>query len=389
MYKRIQELESKQSFFLFGARGTGKSTLLQQQKYLLNSKDSVLWIDLLSPEDEEKYSLKPQTLLHEVEAMKKHLQWIVIDEIQKAPKLLNVVHKIIESTSIQFALTGSSSRKLKRIGANLLAGRAYTFQLFPFTSQEMGKDFNLDEALAWGTLPGSTNASTTKQKALFLKSYYNTYIKEEIVAEQAVRNLNPFRLYLPICMQNEAEPLNFSNISDQTGVDTKTIQNYYDILCDTHLGFFLNPYGKSIRAVQKKAPKFYFFDTGVRRAIEKQLSIPLQKKTSDYGKLFETWYINEVHRYNECKGLDYNFSYIRTKDDAEIDLIIERPDKSVSLVEIKSSEKIEERHLKHLNSFKNDFPNADLICVCNEKKARKVDGVWILPWKESFKVLRL
>lgn len=251
----------------------------------------------------------------------------------------------------------------------------------------MGKDFDLELALAWGALPEIQSAKTPRQKSLYLKTYCETYIKEEIVAEQAVRNLNPFRLFLPLCMQNETEPLNFSKIGDQSGVDTKTVQNYYEILCDTHVGFFLNSYQRSIRAVQKQAPKFYFFDTGVRRAIEKQLSISLQAQTSEYGRLFESWYINEVHRYNEYLGLDYSFSYLRTKDDAEIDLIIERPNKQVSLVEVKSTEHVEDRHLKHLLHFKKDFPKADLFCVSREKKSRKVDGVWILPWKESFGAL--
>jgi uncharacterized protein len=302
---------------------------------------------------------------------------------------LDIVHKLIESTSIKFALTGSSSRKLKRIGANLLAGRAFNFRLFPMTSVEIGPSFNLEAALTWGSLPKIFSLKTSRQKSLFLKSYLETYLKEEIIAEQVLRNLNPFRLFLPMCLQNETEPLNFSKIAVDTGVDTKTIQSYYEILCDTHLGFLLNPYDKSVRSVQKKASKFYFFDTGVRRAIGKSLKISLQKQTSDYGILFESWFINEIYRYNEYHQLDYTLSYLRTKDDAEIDLIIERPNGSVSLVEIKSSEKIEERHIKHLVSFKNEFPNAELICVSNEKKARRQNDVLILPWQQAFNVLKM
>lgn len=386
MLNRILEIDPANSFFLFGARGTGKSTLLRHQKFL---QKECQWIDLLDPEEEEKYSLRPELLLQEVRAMNKKPKWIVIDEIQKAPKLLNVVHKLIESSDIKFALTGSSSRKLKRMGANLLAGRAFKFQLFPFTSMELGSQFQLDDVLNWGCLPSTQNHKTAKQRALYLKTYYETYIREEIVAEQAVRNLNPFRMFLPICMQNETEPLNFSKMAEQAGVDTKTVQNYYEILCDTHVGFFLNSYSKSIRAVQKQAPKFYFFDCGVRRAIEKQLNIPIQKKTTEYGKLFESWFINEAYRYNEYAQLDFNFSYLRTKDDAEIDLIIEKPNKTVCLVEIKSADHVEDRHLKHLIHFKEKFPGAEAFCVCNETKTRIKHGVTIIHWSKAFEALGL
>jgi predicted AAA+ superfamily ATPase len=275
------------------------------------------------------------------------------------------------------------------MGANLLAGRAFRYFLYPLTSFELGPKFDLEDQLNWGSLPEIIKFKNVKDKALYLKAYLENYIKEEVVAEQSVRNLTPFRLFLPICMQNETEPLNFSKIAESTGVDVKTIQNYFEILVDTHLGFFLNSYDKSLRAVQKSAPKFYFFDGGVRKAIEKQLTIPLQKQTTQYGKAFESWFINECFRLNEYHQLDFKFSYLRTKDDAEIDLIIERPDRTISLVEIKSSERIEARHLKHLKHFEKDFPNSNKICVCNEKKSRQVDKILITPWKKAFKLLNL
>ncbi len=386
MIQRLLKISKTKSFFLFGGRGTGKSTLIHN---LAEFKSKTLKIDLLLPEQEEKYSLRPQTLFDELDGNPDNLKWVFIDEVQKSPKLLDVVHKLIESTHLKFVLTGSSSRKLKRLSANLLAGRAFRYFLYPLTALELGKKMNLEHQLNWGSLPEVFTLKTNKDKALYLKSYVDNYIKEEIVAEQAVRNLNPFRLFLPICMQNETEPINFTKLAEATGVDIKTIQNYFDIIIDTNLGFFLNSYSRSVRAVQKEAPKFYFFDTGVRRAIQKQLSIPVEKQTSNYGKLFESWFVNECHRLNEYNQLDYQFSYLRTKDDAEIDLIIERPNGTFTLVEIKSSEKIEQRHLKHLKLFKDDFKNADLVCVCNEKKVRKTDGVTVSPWSEAFKILKL
>jgi predicted AAA+ superfamily ATPase len=385
MIKRTLKLSKSRSFFLFGARGTGKSTLISQDRTF---DKNCLKIDLLEPDQEEKYSLRPQILLEELDGNPDGYKWVVIDEVQKSPKLLDVVHKLIESTDIKFVLTGSSSRKLKRMGANLLAGRAFRYFLYPLTSFELGPLTNLDEQLNWGSLPEIIKFKNTKDKSLYLKAYLENYIKEEVVAEQAVRNLTPFRLFLPICMQNETEPLNFSKIAESTGVDVKTIQNYFEILIDTHLGFFLNSYDKSLRAVQRSAPKFYFFDGGIRRAIEKQLTIPLQKQTSQYGKAFESWFVNECFRLNEYHQRDFKFSYLRTKDDAEIDLIIERPDGTISLVEIKSAERIETRHLKHLRHFGLDFPSANKVCVCNEKRSRKVDEILISPWQKAFKLLK-
>ncbi len=386
MISRSLKISKSRSFFLFGARGTGKSTLIKNDPTF---SKKCLFIDLLEPDQEEKYSLRPQILFEELKDNPEGYLWVVIDEVQKSAKLLDIVHKLIESTNVKFALTGSSSRKLKRMGANLLAGRAFRYFLYPLTSLELGKDMDLEHQLNWGSLPEIIHLKKPQDKALYLKSYLENYIKEEVVAEQAVRNLTPFRLFLPVCMQNETEPLNFTKLAEATGVDVKTIQNYFDVLIDTHLGFFLNSYDRSLRAVQKSAPKFYFFDCGVKRAIEKQLSIPIKKQTSEYGKLFESWFMNECHRLNEYYQLDYKFSYLRTKDDAEIDLIIERPNKTIALVEIKSTDKIEERHLKHLKHFKKDFPDAELICVCNEKILRKSNGIMVTPWQRAFKILKL
>ncbi len=386
MFKRNLRITNSRSFFLFGARATGKSTFVKNLDFL---KRRTRYIDLLEPAVEEKYSLNPQILIDELKENSQGYKWVLIDEVQKVPKLLDAVHYLIESTDLKFALTGSSSRKLKRVGANLLAGRAFRNSMFPLTCIEMGKKFSIQFQMNWGSLPEVTQLKSDKERSQYLRTYYETYIREEIVAEQLVRNLNPFRLFLPICMQNETNPLNFTKIAEQTGVDTKTVQNYYDILIDTHLGFYLNSFDRSLRSVQIKAPKFYFFDIGVRRAIEKQLSNPVVQGTSLYGTLFESWFINECYRLNEYGQLDYKFSYFRTKDDAEIDLIIERPDGSIALVEIKSAENVEDRHLKHLNHFQKDFPEAEYICVCNASHARTRGKIKILPWSAAFRALRL
>ncbi len=380
MLKRLCSLSQNQSFFLFGARGTGKSTLLRS----LSQFKGCLYIDLLKPSQEEIYSLDPEALIRQTQHLTKR-DWVVIDEVQKCPKLLDVIHGLIEDKKINFALTGSSSRKLKHGGANLLAGRAVVFSMFPLTYFELQNKLSLAEILNWGTLPKILEFSTGLEKNRYLKSYVHTYLKEEIQVEQVVRKLEPFRLFLPVAAQMDGQILNYSKIAKDVGADHKTIANYYQILVDTNLGFLLDSYHKSVRKVQHETPKFYFFDTGVKRALEKQINIPLEPKTTTYGNAFEAWFVNECHRYNSYYELDYSFSYLRTKDGAEIDLIIETPDKKIFLIEIKSASKIDADHLKHLISFKKDFIGAEFICACDVSRKEMRDEIQILPWRDALK----
>ncbi|OGR87032.1 MAG: hypothetical protein A3J74_03090 [Elusimicrobia bacterium RIFCSPHIGHO2_02_FULL_57_9] len=379
MIPRLCNPSKTHSFFLFGARGTGKSTMLRQAPFLKNC----LYIDLLKPDVEERYALSPKLFEQHARAVDAK-KWIVLDEIQKAPKLLDIVHLLIEERDQRFALTGSSSRKLKRGGANLLAGRAFVYQLFPFSFPELGDAFALESALEWGSLPKIVSLNNNADRANFLRAYVQTYVKEEIVAEQLVRQLDPFRLFLPIAAQMNGQILNFTNIAADTGVDHKTVQTYFEILVDTNMGIFLNPYGRSVRKVQRQSPKFYFFDYGVKRALQRTLNQPLPRQTAEYGDAFETWFINECHRLNSYQQLDFTFSYLRTKDDVEIDLVIERPGMAPALVEIKSAPRIDERHIRSLKHFAKDFPKSDLICAAQVPLAQNMDGVQVLPWKDAF-----
>ena len=282
MIQRIPRLSTRNSFFLFGARGTGKSTLIEQ-KY--HSKKT-LWIDLLLYEEEEKFSQNPDELLFILN--KKKYQKVVIDEIQKVPKLLDVIQKIMrEKSGIQFIMTGSSARKLKRGAGNLLAGRAFQYYLFPFSIFELDEKVDLNHILKFGTLPEVFQKKSQSDKKEFLKSYVQTYLKEEIVSEQIIRKLNPFRNFLRVAAQQSGQIINYSNISQDVGADDKTVKNYFSILEDTLLGFFLPHYHRSIRKQQRQSPKFYFFDTGVKRALDKQLESPLVKNTYSYGNAFE------------------------------------------------------------------------------------------------------
>ncbi|MEI7973433.1 MAG: AAA family ATPase [Bdellovibrio sp.] len=378
-------ISSASSFFLFGPRGSGKSTLIKNLPFLKNA----LVIDLLKPQVEDRYRLDPGLLEKEVSALHAG-DWVVIDEVQKLPKLLDLVHSLIEEKKIHFALTGSSSRKLKRGASNLLAGRAFHYRLYPFIQAELKSDFDLNEVLTWGTLPKVTTLKNPEDKALFLESYVHTYLKEEIQIEQLVRNIDPFRMFLPIAAQMSGQLINYSNISRDTGVSYKTIETYFQILEETLLGFFLLPFERSVRKVQKQSPKFYFVDNGIKRALEGgKLRQALLARASDYGNAFEAWFIFECQARNQYMKKDYRFSFLRTRDDVEIDLIIQKPNGDEVLIEIKSTSNPKAQDLKSLSRMKESFPKAELMCVCQVDRIQKWDGISVLPWKSAFKALDL
>ena len=383
MVRRIQKLHPSNSFFLFGARGTGKSTLAE---YRFSVKGT-LWIDLLLYKEEEAFSHNPDRLLSILKAAK--YKRVVIDEIQKVPKLLDVVQKAMGIwPNIQFIMTGSSARKLKRGFGNLLAGRAFQYYLFPFSVFEANQGISLDHTLQFGSLPGIINKSNPSDKKEFLTTYVHTYLKEEITSEQIIRKLNPFRHFLQVAAGQNGQILNHSSIAKDIKADDKTVKNYFSILEDTLLGFFLPSYHKSIRRQQNQASKFYFFDTGVKRALEKQITVPLQKNTYAYGKAFEHKMILECFYLNEYLKKDFGFYYLKTKDQNEVDLIIERPGKKDILVEIKSTEHIQKKHIKTLRIFKKDWPSGCEAQLWSQSKIpQQMEGVKCLFWKQALKTL--
>ena len=334
---------------------------------------------------EDLYAQNPKTLVEQIQSPSRNFEWVVIDEIQKVPKLLDVVHQQIENSPVKFAMTGSSARKLKKGGANLLAGRAFMNHLFPLTHIEMETEFDLLQALQWGTLPKTTQLKLSEEKEAFLKAYALTYLKEEIWAEHIIRQLDPFRKFLEIAAQTNGQIVNFSNIARDVGADTKTVQSYFQILEDTLLGFFLESFHLSIRKQQHKNPKFYLFDTGAKRALDKTLTQALLPNTYAFGKAFEHFIILEAHRLNIYRGRDFGFSYLRTKDDVEIDLIVERPGAKMALVEIKSASLVDERDTKSLEHFLKDFPKGEAFLLSRDPNPKKIGNVQALPWQMGFK----
>lgn len=380
---RIIRLPDSSSFFLFGPRGSGKSSLLKERFGGIPS----LWLDLLDSELEATLAQHPENLREMIEALPPTTRLIVIDEVQKVPSLLNAVHKLIEKKqNFIFILSGSSARKLKRGGANLLAGRALLCSLDPFVSFELNKAFDLPHALNYGMLPLVWNNRTPDYCQHFLRTYAHTYLKEEIAQEQVVRRLEPFRKFLEVAAQNNGKIVNNASVARDCGVTDKTVAEYYSILEDTLLGFSLEPFHHSFRKRFRMKPKFYLFDTGITRALNRTISVEAIPKTSQYGDLFEHFIVLEVRKLIHIFSPDTRMTFLQTEGGREIDLVLERPGKPLAFVEIKSAQSIQNQHLESLKAIAPDFPNAELFCLCQEPFPRITDqNIRILPWQQGLR----
>jgi uncharacterized protein len=377
MFARAINLPKNRSFFLFGARGTGKTSLLKRIY-----GDGALYIDLLNLDSEAKYQLEPERLYRELSAIPAAQRVpVIIDEVQKVPKLLDVVHRKIEEGGWQFVLTGSSARKLKRGAANLLAGRAAVFHLFPLLANEIGPDANTDALIQFGALPQVVTAANDLDRKRYLKAYSQTYLKEEVWGEQFVRKIEPFRKFLPMAAQMHGQPVNFSKIGRAVGVDDSTVKSYYSILEDTLIGFFLESYSGSIRRQLRATPKFYLFDTGVKRTLKDQIDFPAIHGTYEYGVLFETLVISEIMRRVAYREISLRFSYLSTEGGAEIDLVVSQGKKVVALIEIKSSSTVDPTDLQHLRAFQDDFKGASFYCLYGGHDRSDDNGIRIYPWR--------
>ena len=383
MIKRLQKLSSQHSFFLFGARGTGKTTLLKNRFLTKNT----LWLDFLSFKEEQRFSLNPD-LLTEI-LRENSFKRVIIDEIQKVPSILDIVHKEIEhNKKIQFVLTGSSARKLKKGQANLLAGRLFTFALHPLTYLEWENNFDLNLVLQFGSLPGLTDYKKSQNKIRYLESYVHTYLKEEVLSEQLIRKIKPFKSFLEISAQSNGHIVNYSKIARQLRVDYTTVQNYFDILIDTHLGFYLNNFNRSFRKQIYQSPKFYLFDLGIQRVLLNKTQVALTSSSYEYGLAFEHFIILELIRLNNYYETNFKFYYLKDKDGNEIDIIIQQPTGKEILVEIKSSQITNKEHGKTLEKFLQvwDRP-CDLQVWSQDTKNRRIGTVRHYHWKTAVKKL--
>ncbi|WP_291322638.1 DUF4143 domain-containing protein, partial [Desulfonatronospira sp.] len=340
-----------------------------------------LYINLLPQRDFLHYAKSPGKMREEILA---HLDryenpLCVIDEIQKIPALLDEVHELIESKGIRFILTGSSARKLRRGGANLLAGRAYTYHLFPLTFTEAGDLFDLDKALTTGMLPVLWN-SDSEHPAEFLRSYAETYLKEEVAAEGLVRDIGPFAYFLDIVAANNGETVNFNNIARECSVSVKTAQQYFHILEDTFLAFKLSAWTRSGRRRLISHPRYYLFDTGVTNALAHTLTRQLNPNV--YGRRFEQFVISQLMAQIEYRRLDYQFYYWRTHHGAEVDVLICQGNRIICALEIKSSQHISTESLRGLKSFADDNPGVPAYVLGHRQKRRHLNNIVLMNWDD-------
>jgi predicted AAA+ superfamily ATPase len=381
MIRRSCKLSQNNSFFLFGPRGAGKTTLIEEQ---FGPEDTV-FLDLLDPDTFDSFMLDKRRFLAIIEQEKNRGKRVVIDEVQKLPELLDIVHAQIHKTKRQFVLTGSSSRRLKQKGTNLLAGRAWVYHLFPFSTQELGERFELAQCLQRGALPEAYLAGSAEDAREYLTAYVSTYLQKEIQEERWVRNLGPFRKFLAIIAQLNGHIVNKTKVASEVGVDDVTVDNYLEILEDTLIGFFLPSFHTSVRKAQRVAPKFYLIDPGIKRALDRSLSVPLQSGTSAWGDAFEHWVILEFKKLISYRRYDWELSYLRTKDDVEIDLIVDRPGMKRLLIEIKSSERIVERDAKALETLGKEVdPEAERWILSNDPVEQRFGGTVARFWREVF-----
>lgn len=377
IHRMLKPLKS-QSFFIFGARGTGKSTFLMKQ-----FDQKFHYINLLDERWEARYSRNSDLLVSDLAALDSQPKWIVIDEIQKVPKLLDVVHNLIETSGYKFVMTGSSARKLKRGAANLLAGRAFNYQMFPFTYTELKDKFELDFVLAWGSLPKIFELPSADRME-YLRSYCQTYLKEEILQEQIVRNGSSFRNFLEVAAQENGKALNFSKIARDVDVDTKTAQSFFQILEDTLVGFLLPAFHRSTRKSVKLQPKFFIFDLGIKRALEGSLRQKVVSGTSSYGASFEHFIVCEAYRLNSYFRLDYKLSHYQTSAGGELDLILSRGRKIIG-IEIKSTEAIDPVEVRKVARVAAGIPCTDVYYVSRDPVSTKIDNVHCVHWEDFFK----
>ena len=373
MLSRIIDLSDlgEDSCFLWGARQTGKSTLLG-----IRFPDAP-YIDLLKSDEFERYNRRPSLLREELSLLQPN-ELIIIDEIQKLPALLDEVHWLMTNYQLRFILSGSSARKLKRSGANLLGGRAVRKHLYPLVSAEI-PDFDLVRACNRGTLPRHyLGANATKR----IQAYVGDYLQEEIKAEALTRNLSVFTRFLEVAALSNGETVNYQNIAAECGVSAPTIKEYFYILEETLIGYLVPAFTEKVKRRVVQSPRFYYFDTGLTNHLLKRGEV--RPGSPEFGHSFEHLIILELLAYIGYSGQLDQLSYWRTTSGYEVDAVI---GPARVAIEIKSSEEVQSRHLKGLRAFSEEFPDARLIVVSLDKRSRMANGVEIYPATEFLTML--
>jgi len=359
-------LLNKKSFFLFGPRGTGKSFLIRN-----SFGPEVCVINLLQTQVQLRLLQNPSQLEEMIDAHGASTTLVVIDEVQKIPILLDEVHRLIEERGLHFLLTGSSARRLKSSGVNLLAGRAWLADFFPLTFHEI-PEFDLDRYLRYGSLPAVWLSDEPQEE---LDAYVQTYLNEEIKAEGWVRKIPAFAEFLRLAALSIGQVLNFSKFAQDAGVSPPTIASYFQILEDTLLGFQLKPWTKATSRKAIASSKFYLFDSGVTNTLSGLQH--LERVSSNYGSLFEQWIATELRAWISYRRNRMTLYFWRTEDQLEVDFIVGEE----MAIEVKSSYKVNERDLKTLKIVRDMHVIKRCILVSQDPINRRHEGIEILHWK--------
>ncbi|HEY4255197.1 MAG TPA: AAA family ATPase [Chlamydiales bacterium] len=374
MYKRLlkRPLENGQSFFLFGPRGTGKSSWTKEQV------PEGLRIDLLETDAFIDLSARPQRLEQMIPPHFK--EWIIIDEVQKIPLLLDEVHRLIENKGYKFILTGSSARSLKKKGVNLLAGRALSFHLFPLTALELGKDFQIQKSLQFGHLPYVYSKSSEGQIRDYLGAYTQVYLREEVMQEGLTRNAPAFSRFLETASFSQGSILNVSEVARETSINRKVVEDYFQIVEDLLLAQKLPPFTKRAKRKLLSHAKFFFFDGGVFRAIRPHG--PYDTPEEIDGAVLETLVYQELKAINHYFDFGYTVYFWRTASQVEVDFVLYGP-RGVFAIEVKRAEKLNEKDLSGLRLFGEDYPEAKRFLFYGGKKKEYIDGIQLIPIEEA------
>lgn len=362
--KQILEGAEGESLFLWGARQTGKSTLL---KTLF---PNALWLDLLQSDVFERFQRSPVQFRELVLATASGTV-VVVDEIQKVPALLDEIHWLMVNHPTRFVLSGSSPRKIIRSGANLLGGRAFRYELYPLIYNEI-PNFDLQRALNNGLLPRHYLSDNPKK---LLSAYIGNYLRDEIIAEAKIRNIGAFTKFLEAAAFSNGEMVNYTNIASDCGVSAITIKEYFQILEDTLIGRFVPSYQKKPKRRVIVASKFYFFDIGIANYLLKRGKIELGSEA--FGSAFEHFIYHELYAHSNYSELNYTISYWRTTSQIEVDFILGNNEVAI---EVKGTDNVQSRHLKGLKSFSEEYEVKKLLVVSNDPFERIVGNITVLPW---------
>lgn len=378
MFSRILDVKSplrELSLLLLGPRQTGKSTLLRK------NFPGARFVDLLDPELFRDLNKSP-SLLKELVQEEKSV--VVVDEVQKLPELLDVVHSLMESRkSLRFVLTGSSARKLKATGQNLLGGRAYPLFLHPMTSKEilMSKTpkVGFEDLLHLGGLP---SVLTSEAPLRTLKAYVGVYLQEEIKAEAYARSLPDFSRFLEVAALTNGEQLDFQGVARDVQISPRTVASYYNILQDTLIGVLLEPFRLTRTRKAVATPKFYYFDVGVCNFLTDRRH--LSKGTPEYGNALEHFIFTELLAYRDYTDSQFELFYWRSTSQFEVDFILRLRSKKLIGIEVKAASHIDQDDLRGLKAFEEDFTLAKKIVVCTERSSRRINDQFLIFPLEDF-----